>query len=131
LKQNPGEAAHEEVRRNVEKLLADEVFLAAECGPKAALGIHTLYRDKTGFNVLVHVYEKGKSGPPDDHGASWTVYGQATEWMDMTLWDRITDQRGRKNLDADHHRAEWPVLCPGGGPGLAATMRARLDRPGV
>jgi hypothetical protein len=68
------------------------VFLAAECGPKATPGIRTLYRDdETGYNVLVRVYEKGKSGPPHDHGASWAVYGQATEWTDMTLWKRLDD----------------------------------------
>lgn len=92
LKEDNGEAGHDKVRRNLEALLRDETFLAAECGPDAEPGIRTLYRDKeTGFNVLVHIYEKGKSGPPHDHGRSWAVYGQAAEWTDMTLWKRLDD----------------------------------------
>src|SRR3546814_20251726 len=78
LKEDASEAGHEKIRRNLEKLLADEAFLAAECGPEAEPGIRTLYKDdETGFNVLVHIYETGKSGPPHDHGTSWAGYGQA------------------------------------------------------
>lgn len=92
LKADPGPGGHETVRRNLEKLLADRDFVAAECGPDARPGIRTIYRDaETGFNVLVHVYEAGKTGPPHDHGRSWAVYGQAAEWTDMTLWTRKDD----------------------------------------
>ena len=80
------------VQQHLETLLNDPDFVAAECGPDAEPGIRTIYRDKeTGFNVLVHVYEGGKKGPPHDHGRSWAVYGQAAEWTDMTTWKRNDD----------------------------------------
>lgn len=92
LKRDPGTGGREQVRGLLEKLLRDEAFLAKECGPHAQAGIRTVYRDKeTGFNVLVHIYAKGKTSPPHDHGKSWAVYGQAVGWTDMTLWDRRDD----------------------------------------
>lgn len=112
LKAESGPASREEVRKNLEKLLADADFIAAECGPGAEPGIRTIYRDKeTGFNVLVHVYEEGKKGPPHDHGRSWAVYGQAAEWTDMTLWERKDD--GAKEGHADLDEKETFRLKPG------------------
>lgn len=102
LKSDPGEGGHELVRRNLETLLADEDFTAAHCGPDATAGIHTIHRDEeTGFNVLVHVYETGKTGPPHDHGASWACYGQAAEFTDMTAWTRLDDgtEEGHAELE--------------------------------
>jgi predicted metal-dependent enzyme (double-stranded beta helix superfamily) len=104
LKADPGPAGHDGVRRNLEALLKDPDFLAAHCGPGAKPGIRTIYKDEeTGFNVLVHIYEKGKSGPPHDHGASWAVYGQAVGWTDMTLWKRLDsgDDDARAELEKD------------------------------
>lgn len=112
LTNGAGEAAHEEIRNNLERLLADEVFVAATCGPDAEPGIRTIYRDaETDFNVLVHVYEAGKAGPPHDHGASWAVYGQATEYTDMTAWRRLDD--GAEEGHAELERADTVRLEPG------------------
>jgi predicted metal-dependent enzyme (double-stranded beta helix superfamily) len=95
LKADPGEGGHEAIRQSLEKLLKDEEFVAANCGPDAAAGIRTVYRDpETDFNVLVHVYDKGKTGPPHDHGTSWGVYGQAVAYTDMTIWDRTDGGTG-------------------------------------
>ncbi len=92
LKSDPGAGGHETIRQNLEKLLKDEAFVAANCGADAEPGISTIYRDEeTDFNVLVHVYEAGKTGPPHDHGSSWAVYGQAAEYTDMTAWKRLDD----------------------------------------
>lgn len=92
LKRDAGPAGREEVRKLLEKLLKEPAFLAKECGPDAQPGIRTIYRDQeTGFNVLVHIYAKGKTSPPHDHGKSWAVYGQAEGWTDMTLWRRKDD----------------------------------------
>jgi len=112
LKADPGPGGHDKVRASLEKLLADPDFVAAECGPDAEPGIRTIYRDKeTGFNVLVHVYEAGKKGPPHDHGRSWAVYGQAAEWTDMTLWERKDD--GAREGFADVEEKETFRLKPG------------------
>ena len=102
LSADNGTSGRDAVLLNLEKLLADPDFIAAECGPDAEPGIRTLYRDRdTGFNVLVHIYEGGKKGPPHDHGRSWAVYGQAAEWTDMTLWTRKDDgsKEGFADLD--------------------------------
>jgi predicted metal-dependent enzyme (double-stranded beta helix superfamily) len=95
LKADPGEGGHEIVRQSLEKLLKDEEFVAQYCSLDAEVGIRTVYRDpETDFNVLVHVYDKGKSGPPHDHGTSWGVYGQAIGYTDMTMWDRTDGGTG-------------------------------------
>ncbi|MBK17870.1 MAG: hypothetical protein CMM52_03395 [Rhodospirillaceae bacterium] len=100
------------VQQHLETLLNDPDFVAAECGPDAEPGIRTIYRDKeTGFNVLVHVYEGGKKGPPHDHGRSWAVYGQAAEWTDMTTWKRNDD--GDDAGFADLEEVETFRLTPG------------------
>ena len=112
LKADPGEGGHEAVRHNLENLLADKDFVAAHCGPQAEAGIRTIYRDKeTDFNVLVHVYEAGKTGPPHDHGTSWAVYGQVAEYTDMTAWKRLDD--GSKEGEAKLERAGTVRLEPG------------------
>lgn len=92
LETRPGPAGREQVRVLLERLLKDEAFVAGYCGADAEPGVRTIYRDaKTGFNVLVHIYAKGKTSPPHDHGKSWAVYGQAIGWTDMTLWKRRDD----------------------------------------
>lgn len=112
VKTNPPEPAHEQIRQNLQRLLSDETFVAANCGPDAEPGIHTVYRDpETDFNVLVHVYEAGKTGPPHDHGTSWGVYGQAVLHTDMTMWERTDD--GARDGHADIKARETIRLDPG------------------
>ncbi len=103
LKSPPGEAGREAVRANLENLLKDADFIAAQCGDGAEPGIRTIYRDEeTGYNVLVHVYEAGKTGPPHDHGKSWAVYGQAAQYTDMTKW-RLLDDSSDGKADLEQH----------------------------
>jgi predicted metal-dependent enzyme (double-stranded beta helix superfamily) len=121
LTRDSGAGGREEVRVLLEKLLKDEAFLAKECGADAAPGIRTVYRDpETSFNVLVHIYAKGRTSPPHDHGRSWAVYGQAVGWTDMTLWRRRDD--GSKEGYADLIQERTFRLEPG--------MAGRFD-PGV
>lgn len=109
---NSGSEGQDLVRQRLERLLANKSFIDAECGPGVEPGIRTVYRDKeTKFNVLVHVYSRGKKGPPHDHGQSWAVYGQATEWTDMTLWERRDD--GKKDGFADLQEKETYRLDAG------------------
>ncbi len=100
----PGAAGRDAVRQDLEKLLKDKDFVAKYCGPDAEPGIRTVYRcPETGYNVLVHVYEKGKKGPPHDHGDSWAIYGQAVGHTVMTIWKRLDggDAKGKANLEQD------------------------------
>lgn len=87
-----GDESREEIRRNLARLLANEEFVAAHCGPDAEHGVHTIYHDpETDVHVLAHIYEKGTESPPHDHGPSWAVYGQAIGHTDMTVWRRTDD----------------------------------------
>lgn len=87
-----GDGGRETIRQNLEKLLKNRDFVAANCGPDAETGVHTLYHDdELDFHVLAHIYEKGRKSPPHDHGPSWAVYGQAVLNTDMTVWRRDDD----------------------------------------
>lgn len=104
LKQEPGPAARQAVRKNLERLLRNEAFIAEQCGADAKPGIRVIYRcADTGYNVLVHIYERGKVGPPHDHGDSWAVYGQAAGHTVMTTWRRVDDgrEKGHAELTKD------------------------------
>ena len=104
LATTPGPSGRKAVCGALENLLKDDAFLAAYCGPDAKPGIETVYRDPDlGFNVLVHAYADGKSGPPHDHGDSWAVYGQAVGHTIMTTWKRLDDSstEGRAKLEKD------------------------------
>ena len=112
LANTPGPAGRQAVREALENLLKDEAFLAAHCGPDLEPGIDTVYRDPDlGFNVLVHAYASGKSGPPHDHGDSWAVYGQAVGHTVMSTWRRLDDRsaEGRAKLE----KSETYQLDPG------------------
>ena len=91
LADNPRPAGREQVRQKLERLLVEPEFQARYC--KAAQpGLTVLYEDpRLGFQILAHVNAKARVSPPHDHGASWAIYGQATEYTDMTEWQRLDD----------------------------------------
>lgn len=102
----------ESVRQALEKLLANKAFVEEHCGPKAEFGIKELYRDpERDFMLLAHVYPKGRTSPPHDHGASWAVYGQAVAWTDMTEYERVDD--GKQPGHADIKVSRQYRLEPG------------------
>ena len=112
LKADGGDDGRENIRRNLEKLLANPEFVAANCGPDAERGIHTLFHDdETDFHVLAHIYENGTESPPHDHGPSWAIYGQAILDTDMTIWERKDD--GAEDGHAVVEPAESYTLEPG------------------
>jgi predicted metal-dependent enzyme (double-stranded beta helix superfamily) len=79
------------VRRKLEQLLLEPDFQARYC-TDAKPGLTVLYEDaKLGFQILAHVNAKARVSPPHDHGASWAIYGQATEYTEMTEWQRLDD----------------------------------------
>jgi predicted metal-dependent enzyme (double-stranded beta helix superfamily) len=92
LRADPGPGGRERIRQALEKLLVNQDFLAAHCGPDAEPGRHTLYHDpELDFHVLAHIHHKANVSPPHDHGPSWAVYGQAVEHTDVTEWQRVDD----------------------------------------
>src|SRR5215813_3820003 len=92
LTRDPGPKGREEVRVNLERLLANVDFVREYCGDDVPRGLKLLYEDKTlGFQVLAHINDKARVSPPHDHGASWAIYGQATHYTDMIEWEREDD----------------------------------------
>ena len=58
------------IRANLEKLVANQDFVAANCSVDAERGVHRLYQDPDlGFVVLAHIYEKGVESPTVDASA--------------------------------------------------------------
>ena len=87
---NNNAAGKEEVRSNLERLLANERFVDERLGPDAKEGVEVLYRDpELGFCVLAHINREPHASPPHDHGSSWAIYGQATGHTDMTEYRRV------------------------------------------
>ena len=98
LTRDPGPAGREQVRVNLERLLANLEFIRRYCGDDAPRGLKVLYEDpKLGFQVLAHINDKARVSPPHDHGASWAIYGQATKYTDMTEWERADDRTDPKH----------------------------------
>jgi len=99
LSRDPGPAGREDVRQRLERLLANQAFVAATCGEDVPTGLKVLYEDKDlGFQVLAHVNDKARKSPPHDHGASWAIYGQATRHTDMIEWAREDDGPDKAKL---------------------------------
>tara|TARA_E500000331_G_scaffold347082_1_gene386792 strand:- start:125 stop:781 length:657 start_codon:yes stop_codon:yes gene_type:complete len=93
-------AGREKVRAKMEKLLANEKFIAQFCGPEKKPGVYTLNEDPTtGAVVLSHVMGEGHASPPHDHGVSWAIYGQATDHTVMTDWARVDDGSDDQNIE--------------------------------
>ncbi len=91
LAADTGPGGREQVRRDLERLLAEPGFLDEHVLSQPP-GRHTLYEDpELGFVVLAHVNPQAGKSPPHDHGASWAVYGQATQYTEMTEYDRMDD----------------------------------------
>ncbi len=92
LTRDPGPAGRAQVLHNLEHLLKNKDFVAKYCGDDQPTGIKVLYEDpELGFQVLSHVMGKARVSPPHDHGKSWAIYGQATQYTDMTEWQREDD----------------------------------------
>jgi hypothetical protein len=90
LSRDPGPAGREDVRQRLERLLANQAFVAATCGEDVPTGLKVLYEDKDlGFQVLAHINDKARKSPPHDHGASWAIYGQAAKYTEMIEWERV------------------------------------------
>lgn len=98
LSRDSGPQGREQVRSCLERLLAEPGIIERYCGDDAPVGVKVLYEDPAlGFQVLAHIMDKARVSPPHDHGASWAIYGQATQYTDMIEWER-TDG----GADVDH-----------------------------
>ena len=92
LARDPGPAGREQVRVDLERLLANSDFIREYCGDDVPRGLKVLYEDpKLGFQILAHINDKARKSPPHDHGESWAIYGQATGHTDMIEWEREDD----------------------------------------
>lgn len=91
LKADSGPTGREKVRTLLEKLLQNPSFVQKHCND-ATPGLHRLFEDpELEFQVLAHINENPRVSPPHDHGASWAIYGQATQYTEVTEWQRTDD----------------------------------------
>jgi hypothetical protein len=98
LARDPGPGGREQVRVNLERLLANIDFVETYCGDSASRGLKVLYEDpKLGFQILAHINDNARVSPPHDHGASWAIYGQATKYTEMIEWEREDDGKDPKH----------------------------------
>jgi len=112
LSRDPGPTGREEIRLSLERLLANPDFVRQYCGDDVPQGLKVLYEDKDlGFQVLAHINDKARVSPPHDHGASWAIYGQATQYTDMIEWERADD--GSDSAHAALKPAKKYRLMPG------------------
>lgn len=92
LAADPGTAGRRKLVGYLEKLLANEDFVAEHLGPGKPSGAEKLYQDPDlGFVVLAHTNRKPSRNTPHDHGPSWAVYGMAMNFTDMTEYRRLDD----------------------------------------
>ena len=102
LKADPGSSGREQIRLNLEPLLDNHDFVASHLGPEAEVGRHTLYQDpEFDFVVLAHINSDPHKSPPHDHGSSWAIYGQASEFTDMTEYRRADGGAGAGDAALD------------------------------
>jgi predicted metal-dependent enzyme (double-stranded beta helix superfamily) len=108
-----GEPNIEAIRLNLETLLQTNAdFVNEHTGPDAEYGVREIYRDaEKGFLVYAHVFPKGRTSPPHDHGASWAVYGQTAKFTDMTEWQRLDDASKEGYAEIEETKTYW--LDPG------------------
>ncbi len=91
LTRDSGPAGREQVRANLERLLAEPDFIAHIRGLDIAEGVKVLHKEKgLGYLILAHATREGAGRhAPHNHGASWAIYGQVTNHTDMTEWERV------------------------------------------
>jgi predicted metal-dependent enzyme (double-stranded beta helix superfamily) len=112
LSRDPGPTGREQVRQNLERLLANKDFVEEYCGDSVPRGLKVLYEDpKLGFQILTHINDKARVSPPHDHGDSWAIYGQASKYTDMIEWTREDD--GKDPRHAKLKPAKKYRLMPG------------------
>ena len=91
LSRDPGPAGREQVRQNLERLLANKDFVEEYCGDGVPRGLKVLYEDpKLGFQILAHINDKARVSPPHDHG---DFMGDLRSGQQIHRHDRV-DARG-------------------------------------
>jgi len=99
LSRDPGPAGRERVRQGLEKLLANADFTDDVKALDIPEGAHVLHKDKAlGYLILAHVSRGDHGSTPHNHGASWAIYGQITDYTDMTEWVRSDGAAGQAEL---------------------------------
>lgn len=97
---DPGPSGREEVRKGLERLLANPDFVNFIKELDIVDGAHVLHKDRNlGYLILAHATRAGQGRhAPHNHGASWAIYGQITEHTDMTEWSRNDTVPGQADL---------------------------------
>ena len=92
LSDDSGTSGRKKICARLRKLLIEDAFVNAHCGPELESGTSLLYEDKDlGFQIVAHIMDDAYDGGPHDHGTSWAIYGQAVGYTDMIEWTRVDD----------------------------------------
>jgi hypothetical protein len=150
-------AGLEEIRRHVERLLANPALLKDHLGEPPPYSERTTigYDPETDVHVLVHGREKAGKSAPHDHGPCWVVYGQYTNYTQMRRWKRLDDGSQAEHAElalqknfrlntgeaaafavGDIHSIEYPdgtffIRVTGGDVEQQKTLRFDLDKQTV
>ena len=107
LMEDPGTAGRLKLCGYLEKLLANDAFVAEHLGPDKPSGATRIYQDPDlGFCVLAHVNRTPSKNTPHDHGPSWAVYGMAMNFTDMTEWRHVDNGGGPRLEQTKAYRLE-------------------------
>ena len=98
LKQGSSRAHVERIKAYLERLLVDPQFVGQHFDDRQPMGLKRIHLDpQLGFEVMTYRYDKARQSQPHDHGDSWAIYGQVTEYTEMAVWERTDD-----GSDPDH-----------------------------
>jgi hypothetical protein len=114
------DAGREQIRANLEKLLANADFVSETFQDDMPASKRALYHDEdTDVFVYAHVQEEGKRGNPHSHGASWAIYGNAVGITNMTMWHRTNAETDdHAELEITEEYAITPGVARAYGPNL-------------
>lgn len=95
LQADGGSAGRDKVRTLLEKLLVDQEFVDAYLGDGIEIGTTQIHEDTDlNFCVLTYKTDEPRTSPPHDHGNTWAIYGQVSDYTDMTVWKRTDGGTG-------------------------------------
>jgi hypothetical protein len=89
LASGAGREAVEKLRAPMERLAADAQFRAGHFGEAQPLGLKRIHSEPgLGFELMTYRFDKARTSQPHDHGDSWAIYAQVSEYTDMIEWER-------------------------------------------
>jgi hypothetical protein len=97
LKTDAGRKGLAKVRAMMERLVKDERFVSEYFHAGMNRGLCKIYTDpELGFELMTYRWDEARGSQPHDHGDSWAIYAQVSEYTDMTEYERTDDGKSRE-----------------------------------